>query len=146
MTSSHHKPDSETSPNAEVAVDAALEVDMSAVEEAVATYLGDRSDAHRHRLLSELQTLDEQIELGDDYTTMPLAPGALGYLPNAAIGATSASSAAEAVPDAVFRAQVTLVNAAKQEVRRPTMESLEALRAAAAALDTARARGPDHVG
>ncbi len=130
-------------PTAEIEVDARLELDISAVEQAVGAYLDDPSATHRRHLLTELERLDEQIEQGDDYTNMPLAAGALGYLPNPAIGATSANSPAETLPDDIFRAQIDLVNAAKNEVRGPTADTQRALRRTAAALNAERAARAD---
>jgi hypothetical protein len=122
-----------------VEVDAQLEWDISAVEQAARRYLESPSAPLRQDMLVELEELDSQIARGDSYASQPLNHGALGYESNPAIGATGDHSPAEELTDAVFRAQVEVVKAAKDDVRGSTGQTVDALHDAITALEAARA-------
>jgi hypothetical protein len=127
----------------EVTVDAPLEADLGATEEAIDAYLADPSDARRAALVGALQLLDQQIELSDDYESRIAGSAAFGYASKGSvIGETSSASAAEEVPEAELVAQTVLIKAAKDDVRAPTPETLAGLRAARAALAAARSGEP----
>lgn len=123
----------------QVAVDATLELDLGAVEEAVVAYLKNPSVNLRQELLAVLQRLDQQIDLSDDYESRITGSAAFGFSSKGSvIGETSSASAAEEVPEAVLRAQTVLIKAAKSEVTAPSPGTLAALRAANQALIAAQ--------
>jgi len=133
----------ETGDDEEVAVDATLELDLGAVEEAIETYLEDPSAQLRNNLLAALERLDQRIEDSDAYESSVMGSGAVGYSSKGSvIGETSSASAAEEVPESVLRAQTVLIRAAKREVAAPTADTLNDLRAAARALSAERSEEP----
>jgi hypothetical protein len=127
----------------EVAVDATLEADRRAVEDAIEAYLEDPSVTRRAALSAVLQRLDQQIDLGDEYESRIADSAAFGYASKGSvIGETSSASAAEEIPGAEFVAQTVLIKAAKREVTAPTPETLADLRAASKALAAVRGDEP----
>jgi hypothetical protein len=127
----------------DVAVDAALEQGLDAVEESVGAYLADPSAGLRHDLLAALQRLDQQIDESDAYESSIIGSGAFGAPGKGlVIGETAGASAAEEVPESVWRAQTALIKAAKREVAAATPDTLADLRAAADALSAARGEEP----
>ncbi len=131
----------------EVAVDAALASDLTAVEEAVSAYVRDPSDDLRNQLLLALEALDEQINQSDAYESSVIGSGALGFSSKGSVvGETSAASAAEEIPEAELQAQTVLIRAAKQEVTTPSPEHLAALEAAQGRLAARRSSPPPHPG
>jgi hypothetical protein len=83
----------------EVAVDATLEADLRAVEDAIEAYLEDPSVTRRAALSAVLQRLDQQIDLADEYESRIADSAAFGYASKGSvIGETSSASAAEEIP------------------------------------------------
>jgi hypothetical protein len=124
-----------------IAMDAALEADLTRVERSIAAYLQDPSDARRQSLSVVLEELDDQTAQSDAYEDSIVGSGAWGYASKGEVlGETSASPVVEEVPNALLGAQVALVKAAKREVRGPTPETLAVLRSASAALDAIRSQ------
>ena len=129
----------------EVAVDAALASDLAAVEVAVSAYLRDPSDDLRTQLLLDLEALDEQINQSDAYESSVVGSGALGFSSKGSVvGETSATSAAEEIPEVEFEAQTVLIRAAKQEVTTPSSEHRAVLEAAQRRLAALRSSPPSH--
>src|ERR1700733_14730386 len=62
-----------------VQVDATLEGDVAQVEQSVAEYLHDPTDATRRSLLAALETLEDQTDQSDAYNESVIGSGALGY-------------------------------------------------------------------
>jgi hypothetical protein len=101
-------------PDTTAQVDVHLEWDVDAVRQTVIDFLQDPSDSSRQALLAALKRLDSQIDLGDAYSESVLDSSFFGQAPKGTIlGETSSHSMAEEVPDAVLRAQILLVRAAK---------------------------------
>ena len=126
----------------EVPVDATLERDIVQVERSVAAYLEHPSDASRQSLLEALQRLDDQTDRADAYGSSVVGSGAVGYASRGEIlGETSIDPVVHEVPGAELRAQVALVNAAKDEVRRPGPDTRATLRSARTALAATRNQG-----
>jgi hypothetical protein len=89
-------------------------------------------------LVTVLDRLDDQVDLGDAYAASVVRSPLFGQTPKGdVLGETSNTPMAEEVPGAVFRAQVALVRAAKAAIQNPGQGSLETLRAASAALAAA---------
>ena len=125
----------ETHEDEDVAVDATLELGLGSVEASIEAYLKDPSVIVRSQLLAGLERLDQQIDDGDAYGSGVIGSAAIGYSDKGSvIGETSSHSAAEEVPDSVWRAQTALIKAAKREVTAPTPETLVDLTAAHQAL------------
>jgi hypothetical protein len=125
-----------------VRVDATLESDVARVEQSVTDYLKDPSDVTRRSLRATLEKLDDQTNASDAYEGSVIGSGAVGYASKGdVLGETSIDSVVDEVPSAELRAQVMLVNAAKDEVRGPTAQTFAALQSADAALAGARDRG-----
>jgi hypothetical protein len=122
------KPDHEQG----VDVDLALERDISRVEQAVDSYLGNPNESLRKDLIAELEELDDQLAEGDAYHARLRFP--IAGAESVVIGAKSASSVGEALPATEFQAQVTLVKAAKIAVSRLTPDTLADLQDASKAL------------
>src|SRR3974390_3632452 len=111
----------------ELDVDAGLVEAPAEVQQTVTTYLDIPSEGARRDLLASLEQLDAQLARSDDYTSAPrFSPGAVGYVTNAPIGATSQNPVVDELPSGVFQAQVALVKAAKQEIREHTPGTLRA--------------------
>ena len=97
----------ETDKDEDVAVDAALELDLGTVEGSIEAYLEDPSVARRIELLAVLERLDQQIDDSDAYESSVIGSAAFGYLgKGSVIGETSSNSAAEEVPESVLREDV----------------------------------------
>ena len=121
----------ETDEDEDVAVDAALELDLGTVEESIEAYLEDPSVARRIQLSAVLERLDQQIDDSDAYQSSVIGSAAFGSLgKGSVIGETSSNSAAEEVPESVLRAQTALVKAAKREVAARTPDTFADLRVA----------------
>jgi hypothetical protein len=126
----------------QIPVDATLEGDIARVEQAVADYLEDPTDATRQGLLGALETLDDQTEQSDAYEGSVIGSAALGYASKGEVlGETSIDSVVDEVPSAELRAQLALVKAAKDEVRGPSPDTLVSLRSALAGLAQTRNQG-----
>ena len=126
-----------------VQVDAALESDVTGVEQSVAAYLGDPTAASRQTLLAALETLDDQTDQSDAYEGSVIGSGAVGYASKGeVIGETSIDSVVDEIPSEELHAQIALVQAAKNEVRGPTTETFAALQSAHAALAATRDQTP----
>jgi hypothetical protein len=126
-----------------VRVDAVLEGDVGHVEESVAEYLQGQTDAARRSLVAALDKLDDQTDQSDAYENSVVGSGALGYASmGEVLGETSIDPIVDEVPNAELHAQIALVQAAKEEVRRPTPETLAALHASQAALAATREQSP----
>lgn len=126
-----------------VQVDAALEGDVAQVEQCVAAYLQGQTDAARRSLVTALEKLDDQTDQSDAYRESVIGSGALGYASKGEVlGETSIDSVVDEIPNAELHAQIALVQAAKDEVRRSTSETLAALQASQAALAATRDQGP----
>jgi hypothetical protein len=94
--------------------------------------------------VASLGRLDEQIERSEAFDTNRSGAFTFGSAPSLAIvGDATDNPIVEQVVAAEFQAQVTLVRAAKDEVRDPSPGALEALRSASAALTEARSRSRD---
>jgi hypothetical protein len=127
----------------DVVVDAALELALGTVEDAVDAYLQDPSAPLRAQLRAALESLDQRIDSSDAYESSTIGSAALGYsTKGAVIGETGSASAAEEIPGAELRAQTALVKAAKEEVRAPAPETRRALRAAHHTLAAVRGLDP----
>lgn len=123
----------------EIAVDAALELDLGAVEASIEAYLENPSARLRDEVLAALEVLDQQIDQSDAYGSSIVGSGAFGYsTKGSVIGETSSASATEEIPGAELRAQSALIKAAKQEVSAPSPVTLTELRAAHQALAEVR--------
>ena len=122
-----------------VQVDAALEGDVARVEQSVTAYLQSQTDAARRSLVAALEKLDDQTDQSDAYRESVIGSGALGYASKGEVlGETSIDSVVDEVPNAELHAQIALVQAAKDEVRRSTSETLTALQASQTALAATR--------
>jgi len=120
-------------------VDAVLEADLTRIEQSIAAYLQDPTDARRQSLLAVLKELDDQTDRSDAYEGSVVGSAAWGYASKGEVlGETSSAPVVDEVPDALLEAQVALVKAAKSEVRGPTPDTLAALRSASAALEAIR--------
>lgn len=115
----------------ETPVDATLEVDLRAVEQAVDEYLASPGARQREELVAQLTALDDQIAKSDAYESSFVGSGILGLASKGSvIGETSGEPFVEAVAAAEFRAQIALVKAAKLEIEAPTPATMDDLRAA----------------
>jgi hypothetical protein len=122
-----------------VQVDAALESEVTRVEQSVAEYLRVPTDTARRSLLGTLETLDDQTEQSDEYEGSVIGSGAVGYASKGeVIGETNIDSVVDEIPSQELHAQIALVQAAKNEVRAPTTETFAALQSAHAALAATR--------
>jgi hypothetical protein len=127
----------------ELAVDAHLEQDVGAVEQAIGAYLQDPADGPRRQLLGVLEQLDDQVAQGDAYDASGARFPVFGGAPRGtALGETGPYPIVEEVPGAEFEAQVALVKAAKNEVTAPSPGTLGALRSAWATLAAVRGQEP----
>jgi len=126
-----------------VQVDAAFESEVDRVEQSVAEYLRDPTDASRRSLLAALEALDEQADQSDAYEGSVIGSGAVGYASKGeVIGETSIDSVVDEIPSQELHAQIALVQAAKNEVRGPTAETFAVLQSAQAALAATRDQNP----
>jgi hypothetical protein len=80
--------------------------------------------------LAELEKFDDQTARADAYSNFKAVLVRYQVPRSWVIGATSDTSAAEAVPSAEFKAQVALVKAAKNVIRDTTAEAQSALQRA----------------
>jgi hypothetical protein len=125
-----------------IQVDLALESDLARVEQAVADYLKDPTGATRQSVLAALEKLDDQAGQSDAYEGSVIGSGAVGYASKGEVlGETGIDSVVDEIPSSELHAQVVLVTAAKDEVRRPTPHTLAALRSASDALAAKRDQG-----
>ncbi len=134
----HHK--KQASGAAErIQVDLTLERALAGVEQSVADYLKDPTGTTRQSLLAALKWLDDQTGQSDAYEGSVIGSGAVGYASRGEVlGETSIDPIVEEIPSAELNAQVALVTAAKDEVRRLTPDTLTALRSASATLAATR--------
>jgi hypothetical protein len=124
---------------AQIQVDATLEDDIARVERAVGDYVKDPSGGTRLSLIGVLEQLDDQTEQSDAYGRSVIGSAALGYASKGEVlGETGLDPVVAEVPSAELTAQFALVNAAKVEVRGPTLASFAALQAALEALAQTR--------
>jgi len=108
-----------------------LEQDISMVQQATDTYLGDPGEPGRQQLLAALEALDQWTAASDAYEASLADSPVFGFSPKCSvIGETSRNPIAEELPAQVLRAQIALVRAAKAAVTAPGPSSLDALRAA----------------
>lgn len=122
----------------EADVEVHLEWDIDAVQQAVTAFLQNAGDGERQSLVTVLDRLDDQVDLGDAYTASVVGSPLFGQTPKGdVLGETSSTPMAQEVPGAVFRAQVALVRASKAAIQNPGPSSLETLRTASAALAAA---------
>jgi hypothetical protein len=96
--------------------------------------------------LAELEKFDDQTARADAYSNFKAVLVRYQVPRSWVIGATSDTSAAEAVPSAEFKAQVALVKAAKNVIRDTTAEAQSALQRANDEVTEVRAMRPgdDH--
>lgn len=133
----------QTGEDEDVAVDAALELDIETVEKSIEAYLKSPSVNLRNDLLAVLERLDQQIANSDAYEASVIGSGAVGYSTKGSVfGETSSDSPVEEVPESVLRAQMLVIKAAKREVTAPTPDTLVDLRVANQALSAARSQDP----
>ncbi len=126
----------------ELTVEVAFEDDLLQVESSVVAYLERPDDEGRAVMLASLERLDDQIARSETFDASNSLAFRFGSAPRAAvIGETSENPVVEEVLPARFRAQVTLVRAAKDEVRDPSPRALEALRSASETLNEIRSQG-----
>jgi hypothetical protein len=119
----------------EAAVEVHLEWDIDAVQQAVVAFLRNPNDGARQSLLTELEKLDNQLDLSDAYAaSVDDSPIFGSALKGDVLGETSSHSMAEEVPGPVVRAQVALVRAAKTAIRDPSPGAIGELRTASDAL------------
>ena len=124
-----------------IPVDATLEGDIEAVEQAVADYLGGPTDASRARLLAALERLDDRTEQSDGYENSVIGSGAIGFAAKGGVlGETSADPVVEQVAPDELQAQVALVRAAKDEIRGASPAHFASLQAAHTALAATRSQ------
>jgi hypothetical protein len=125
-----------------IPVDATLEGDIEQVEASIAEYLDTPTDITRQALLEALERLDDQTDRGDAYESSVIGSAAWGYASKGEVlGETSIDPVVDEVAGAELEAQVGLVKAAKNEVRRPSPEAFSILQSALAALAAARSNG-----
>jgi hypothetical protein len=124
---------------AHIQVEVALESGLNRVEQSVADYLKDPTGSARRSLLAALEALDDQAGQSDAYEGSVIGSGAVGYSSKGEVlGETSIDPVVDEIPSAELDAQVSLVTAAKDEVRGPTPVTFAALRSASATLAAAR--------
>jgi hypothetical protein len=122
-----------------IPVDATLEGDIDEVEQAVARYLGDATDASRAALLAALERLDDRTDQSDQYQNSVIGSAAIGFAAKGEVlGETNLDPVVDQVPSDELRAQVALVRAAKDEIRGPSPATFASLQAAGAALAALR--------
>jgi hypothetical protein len=137
----HHKKQA-SGEGERIQVDVALESDLAGVEQSVADYLRDPTGTTRQSLLAALERLDDQTGQSDAYEGSVIGSGAVGYASKGeTLGETSIDSVVDEIPSAELNAQVALVTAAKDEVRRATPDTVAALRSASATLAATRDQG-----
>ncbi len=125
-----------------ISVDATLEHDIEQVEASIAKYLETPTDMTRRALLEVLERLDDQTDQGDAYESSVIGSAAWGYASKGEVlGETSIDPVVDEVAGAELKAQVALVKAAKNEVRRPSPDTFSVLQSAVAALAAARSKG-----
>ncbi|HEY6472724.1 MAG TPA: hypothetical protein VIY26_07520 [Acidimicrobiales bacterium] len=126
----------------DIPVDATLEGDIDDVEQAVAGYLGDATDASRAALLAALERLDDRTDQSDRYQNSVIGSAAIGFAAKGEVlGETSLDPVVDQVPSDELKAQVALVRAAKDEIRGPTPATFASLQDARAALAATRGEG-----
>jgi hypothetical protein len=129
-----------------VQVDEALEARLADVESAVVTYLVRVTDDSRRTLKAALEAVDAATSASDDFRSkqssaaMLVGFAGLGTSPLDVIGQTTKFPVVNEVPRPVFKAQVTLVRAAKEEVQTGSPQSLDALTTANSEVAAMRSR------
>lgn len=114
-----------------MAVDVQLENHIRKIEDLVGGYVrSPRDEATHQALLAELEKFDDQTARADTYSNSRAVLVRYQVPRSWLIGATSDTSIGEDVPSAEFKAQVALVNAAKNAIRDTTVEAQSALRRA----------------
>jgi len=122
-----------------IAVEATLEDDIAQVEQSVADYLTNPTDATRQSLVAVLERLEEQTDQSDAFERSVIGSAALGYASKGEVlGETSIDSVVAEIPGSELNAQFALVKAAKEEVRGPTSDTFASLQSASAALAATR--------
>jgi hypothetical protein len=123
-------------------VNATLEIDIAQVEQSVTGYLAEPTATSRHSLLLTLERLTALTDQGDAYGLSVIGSAAVGSASKGEVlGETSIDSVVDEVPSEQLNAQLTLVKAAKEEVRGPTAATFASLQAANAALAQVRKHG-----
>ncbi len=126
-----------------IAVEATLEDDIAHVEQSVAEYLTNPTDATRQSLVAALEKLEEQTDQSDAFERSVIGSAALGYASKGEVlGETSIDSVVDEIPASELNAQFALVKAAKEEVRGPTPDTFSSLQFATAALAETRKQAP----
>ena len=124
-----------------LAVDAQLEDHIREIEDLVGGYLRNPQDqATRYALAAGLDKLDDQTARADAYSNFRSVLVRYQVPRSWLIGATSDTSIGEDVPGAEFKAQVALVQAAKDAIRGSTAEAQSALQRANKELAEVRRR------
>jgi hypothetical protein len=129
-----------------VQVDEGLEALLADVESAVVTYVVRITEDSRRSLADALDALDAATRASDDFRSkegaaaMLVGFAGLGTSPLDVVGQTSKFPVVNEVPRPVFKAQVTLVRAAKDEVHSSSPQTLEALNGANGELAAMRSR------
>lgn len=123
----------------EIPVDSTLEGDIAQVEQSIADYLRNPTDALRQSLLTTLEQLDSQTDRSDSYENSIIGSAAWGYASKGAVvGETSRYPIVDELQSTELKAQIDLVKAAKNEVRGPTPEAFAELQSASANLASLR--------
>jgi hypothetical protein len=139
----HHDDQSEPVEQ-EVDVEIRLEHDITLVQDATDAFLGNPSEASRQSLLTALEGLDRQTAASDAFEESIVGSAVFGApIKGSVIGETSLNPIAEELPSSVFRAQVTLVKAAKAAVESPGTDTLHALHLASSSLTSLRPSEPE---
>ena len=124
-----------------MAVDVQLEDRIREIEGLVEGYLRSPQDeTTRQALVAELEKFDDQTARADAYGNLRSVLVRYQVPRSPVIGATSDTSTGEDLPAAEFKAQVTLVKAARNAIRDTTAEAQSALRRANDELAQVRCR------
>lgn len=87
----------------DIPVDATLEGDIDEVEQAVARYLGDATDASRAALLAALERLDDRTDQSDQYQNSVIGSAAIGFAAKGEVlGETTLDPVVDQVPSDEF--------------------------------------------
>lgn len=124
-----------------MAVDVQLEDRIREIESLVDGYLRSPQDeTTRQALVTELGKFDDQTARADAYSNLRSVLATYQVPRSPVIGATSDTSTGEDLPAAEFKAQVTLVQAARNAIRDTTAQAQSALRRANDELARVRCR------
>jgi len=125
--------------DAQLSIDAAFAAALGDVETAVEDYLATGAQPARDALAAALSVLDEWIAFSEDRSHQVLGTGALGISPTgSAIGGWSSTAPVATIGARELACAVELVKAARSEVHSPSLQGLDALRAATGALAASR--------